>query len=123
MGDKKQDLSNNVSSFRRLLWDLHNQMKVTFLSIKYALIRKMLNKASFLINIIFMVLNNASFIIQWVILYSLRNDVGNYTFKQVLLLWGIAASTYGFSHFFFRRAFWLADTINYRKVRFIPSTT
>lgn len=93
-----------------------NQLKVSLLSVKYAIVREMLNKTTFITNIIFMLLNNASFIIQWVILYSLKDNVGGYTFKQVLLLWGIAAGTYGVAHFFFEKAFNLADIINNGKL-------
>ena len=96
--------------------NVKNQIRVTTKSIKYALMREMLNKTSFLMNIVFMILNNASFIIQWVVIYSLKSDVGGYTFNQVLLLWGISASTYGFSHFFFKRAYSLYDTITNGKL-------
>ena len=99
-----------------MLMAVKNQIKISFLSVKYALIREMLNKTTFVTNIIFMVLNNASFIIQWFILYSLKDNVGRYTFDQVMLLWGIAASTYGFSHFFFKKAFNLSDVINNGKL-------
>ena len=88
-----------------MLMVVKNQIKISLLSIKYALMRELLNKVTFFTNIFFMVLNNATFIIQWVILYSLKDNVGGYTFKQVLLLWGIAASTYGVSRFFFKKAF------------------
>ena len=93
-----------------------NQIKVACLSIKYALQREMLNKVTFFSNIIFMILNNACFIIQWVIIYSLKNNVGGYSFKQILLLWGIAAGTFGVAHFFFKEAFDLSDTINTGKL-------
>ncbi len=76
----------------------------------------MLNKVTFFSNIIFMILNNACFIIQWVIIYSLKNNVGGYSFKQILLLWGIAAGTFGVAHFFFKEAFDLSDTINTGKL-------
>ena len=99
-----------------MLTVVKNQLKISFLSIKYALMREMLNKVTFLTNIFFMILNNASFIIQWLVLYSLKDDVGGYTFKQVLLLWGIAAGTYGVSRFFFKKAFDLSDTINNGKL-------
>ena len=95
---------------------VRNQIRVSFLSIKYALMREMLNKWTFLMNVLFMILNNATFIIQWVVLFSLKEDVGGYTFKQVLLLWGIAASTFGFSHFFFKRAYSLSETITNGKL-------
>lgn len=99
-----------------MLMEAKNQLKISMLSIKYALIREMLNKTTFITNIIFMILNNASFIVQWLILYSLKENVGGYTFKQVLLLWGIAASTYGFAHFFFKKAFDLSEIINCGKL-------
>lgn len=93
-----------------------NQIKVSLVTIKYALMREMLNKVTFLTNIIFMILNNACFIVQWIILYSIRDNVGGYTFKQILLLWGIAAGTYGVSRFFFKNAFHLSEIINNGKL-------
>ena len=99
-----------------MLTAVKNQIKVTLLSIKYGLMKEMLNKSSFIMNIVFMVLNNASFIIQWLILFSIRDNFGNYTLKQVLLLWGMASGTYGVSRFFFKRAFSLSDTITNGKL-------
>ncbi len=99
-----------------MLTAVKNQFKISFLTIKYALMREMLNKVTFITNILFMILNNASFIVQWIVLYSLKDNVGGYTFKQVLLLWGIAAGTYGVSRFFFKKAFSLADVINNGKL-------
>lgn len=93
-----------------------NQIKVNFLSVKYSLMREMLNKTTFLMNIIFMILNNASFIIQWVILFSLKDNIGGYQLKHVLLLWGLTSTIYGFSHFFFKSAYKLSDTINTGKL-------
>ena len=94
-----------------MLMAAKRQMKVTLLSIKYGLMREMLNKGSFIMNNIFMILNNAGFIIQWIIIYSLKDNIGGYSLQQVLLLWGFAAGTYGISHFFFKKAYSLADTI------------
>lgn len=99
-----------------MLTEVKNQLKVVFLSTKYAIEREMLNKVTFISNILFMILNNASFIIQWVILYSIKDNVGGYTFKQVILLWGLAAATFGFSRFFFKEAFNLSDIINKGKL-------
>ncbi|MDE5587408.1 MAG: ABC-2 family transporter protein, partial [Bacilli bacterium] len=94
-----------------MLTAVKNQIRVTLLTTKYALIREMLNKTTFLMNIVFMILNNACFIVQWIILYSIRDGIGGYQFHQVLLLWGIAASTFGFSRFFFCKAFSLSEVI------------
>ena len=68
-----------------MLTEVKNQIKVVFLSTKYALEREMLNKVTFISNILFMILNNASFIIQWIILYSIKDNIRGYTLKNVLL--------------------------------------
>ena len=99
-----------------MLQAVKNQLRVTVKTIKYGLMREMINKTSFIMNILFMILNNASFIIQWIVIYSLKEDVGGYAFNQVLLLWAIAASTYGFSHFIFKRAYSLSDIITNGKL-------
>ena len=99
-----------------MLQAVKNQLKVTMKTIKYGLMREMINKASFIMNIAFMILNNASFIIQWIVIYSLKEDVGGYTFNQILLLWAIAASTYGFSHFIFKKSYSLSDLITNGKL-------
>ena len=73
--------------------------------------REMLDKVTLLTNICFMALNNAAFIIQWVILFHLKKDIGGYTMKEVMLLWGLAASTFGLACILFDRAFSLPDLI------------
>ena len=95
-----------------MLMEVKNQIRVMFLSIKYSLSRELLNKFTFFSNIIFMILNNASFIIQWVIIYSIKDNIGGYGFGDIILLWGLAASTYGMSRFLFKNAFDLSDMIN-----------
>lgn len=99
-----------------MLTAVKNQAKISWLSIKYAIMRELLNKVTFFTNIIFMILNNAGFIIQWVVLYSLRDNIGGYSFREVLLLWGIAAGSYGVSRFFFKKAFSLSEIINEGKL-------
>ena len=99
-----------------MLTVVKNQLRITYLSIKYALMREMLNKATFISNILFMILNNSSFIIQWVILFSVRDNIGGYDLKKVILLWGLAAFVYGISRFFFKKAFSLSYTINMGKL-------
>lgn len=99
-----------------MLTEAKNQIKISLLSVKYALIREMLNKTTFITNILFMILNNASFLVQWIILFQVKENFGGYTFKDVLLLWGLSAGTYGFSHFLFKKAYHLSDMINTGKL-------
>lgn len=99
-----------------MLTEVKKQLKVTKLSMKYAIMREMLNKATFISNVVFMILNNSCMIVQWMVLYSIKDNIGGYTFKQILLLWGMAASVYGVAHFFFEKSFNLSDTINSGKL-------
>lgn len=86
-------------------------MRVCLLSIKYNVMREMVNKVTFLTNVGFMVLNNATFLVQWMILFRLRGDVGGYTFREIMLLWGLVAASFGLSHILFARVFSLSDLI------------
>lgn len=94
-----------------MLMEVKNQLKISFLSIKYALMKELLNKFTFLFNVIFMILNNGCMIIEWIILFSIKDSIGGYTLKEVVLLWGIASGIYGVSHFFFKNSFKLSDII------------
>ena len=90
---------------------IKKELKIISLSTYYAIQREMLNKASFLSNVIFMILNNLSMIIQWIVLFNLKSNIAGFEFKDILLMWGMAASTYGFSHFLFEKAYSLSSLI------------
>ena len=47
-----------------MLTAVKNQMRVCLLSVKYNIMREMVNKVTFLTNICFMLLNNATFLVQ-----------------------------------------------------------
>ena len=90
---------------------VYNQLRVCLLSVKYNIMREMINKVTFLTNIIFMMLNNGSFLIQWAILFRLKEDIGGYGFREVMVLWGLSASSFGLSHVLFARVFSLPELI------------
>lgn len=73
--------------------------------------REMVNKVTFLTNVLFMALNNASILVQWFILFALREDVGGYALREILLLWGLTAASFGLAHILFARAFSLSELI------------
>lgn len=88
-----------------------NQVRVCLLSIKYNIMREMVNKVTFLTNVCFMVLNNASILVQWFILFRLREDVGGYTLREIMLLWGLTAASFGLARILFARVFSLSELI------------
>ncbi len=94
-----------------MLTGAKNQIKVIFLSIKYNIMRQMVNKVTFITNILFMILNNATFIIQWIILFNIKDEIGGYGLREIYLLWGLAASGFGIANIVFRRAFTISELI------------
>lgn len=88
-----------------------NQLRVCLLSVKYNIMREMVNKVTFLTNVVFMMLNNASILVQWFILFRLREDVGGYTMREILLLWGLVSASFGLSRILFARAFSLSELV------------
>lgn len=94
-----------------MLTGAKNELRVCLLSIKYNIMREMVNKVTFLTNISFMVLNDASILVQWFILFRLRDDVGGYSLREVLMLWGLVAASYGLSNILFARVLSLPNLI------------
>lgn len=88
-----------------------NQVRVCLLSVKYNIMREMVNPVTFVTNILFMMLNNATILVQWFILFRLRGEIGGYTMKDVMLLWGLTASSFGLSKVLFARVFSLSELI------------
>ncbi len=94
-----------------MLMEVKNHIRVIALSIKYSIMRQMLNKVTFITNILFMILNDASFIIQWIVFFNIKDNIGGYGMKQIVLLWGLAVSTYGIANILFAKAFEMPDLI------------
>ncbi|HBY19692.1 MAG: hypothetical protein A2Y24_08380 [Clostridiales bacterium GWE2_32_10] len=58
-------------------------------------------KVSFILQIVLMILNNASFLIVWGALFTVNKSIGGYEFKDVMLLWAISSSSFGFCYVLF----------------------
>ena len=72
-----------------MLTEVKNNLKIMFLSLKYNLIRVMENRVSFLTSVSMMIFNNASFIIQWLTIFTLVEYIGSYTLNDIMLFWAI----------------------------------
>lgn len=88
-----------------------NNFKLIFSYLKLNLKKEWKYKSSFFMQIIMMILNDLFFIIQWYIIFQLVDNIGGYGFNETMLLWGIAAGGYGFSHTFFAGAWNIKDIV------------
>jgi ABC-2 type transport system permease protein len=68
-------------------------------------------RASFLTQVLGMVLNNASFIIFWLILFERIGDIRGYGFREVMFLWALSATGYGLAGVFLGNAGGLSRAI------------
>lgn len=76
-------------------------LKLIFLYFKYNLQAAMEYRASFISQALGMMLNNAFFIFFWWVVFEKVDSIGGYGFKEILLIWALATSTFGFLHVFF----------------------
>jgi ABC-2 type transport system permease protein len=86
-------------------------LKLIFKYIKLNLQKEYQYKTSFFTKIIMMILNNAFFILQWIIIFGVTESIGGYGFKEVMLLWALSAMGYGIAHALFSGAFNIANLI------------
>ena len=82
-----------------MLTEVKNQLRVSFLSIKYSAIRAMANKKSFLFSVLLMFISNASFLVQWIVVLSVSSS--DLSMKEILMVWGFGASSFGLANIIF----------------------
>ncbi|MBP3344649.1 MAG: ABC-2 family transporter protein [Clostridia bacterium] len=88
-----------------------NNLKLIFSHLKLNIKKEWQYKPSFFMQIIMMILNDAFFIIQWYIIFSLVDNIGGYGFKETMLLWAIAAGGFGVARTFFSGAWKIKDMV------------
>ncbi len=67
---------------------------------KFNLSSGMAYRASFLMQVFGMALNNAMFIVFWRVLYDHAGDLGGWGFNDVMFLWALVAAVYGLGQIF-----------------------
>ena len=88
-----------------------NNLKLIFSYFKLNLKKEYKYKASFFMQMSMMILNDLFFIIQWLIVFDLIDNIGGYGFNETIMLFGVAAGAFGFSHTFFYGAWHIKDTV------------
>ena len=99
-----------------MLTEDKNKLKIMLLSLKYNLMKSMENNVAFLTSVIMMIFNNATFIIQWITIFSIKEYIGGYTFKDVMLFWAIASGSFGLAHTLFNGAYKIPEYIEHGKL-------
>ncbi len=84
-----------------MLMAVKGNLKLMFLGIKYNIMKCMENKVAFATSVIMMIFNNATFIIQWLTIFAIKESVGGYSLNDVMLFWAVSSGAYGLAHIFF----------------------
>ncbi len=76
-------------------------MKFFVVSLLINLKSVLVYKTSFLVQSIFMVINNSFLVIFWIKIFQNGNEITAFSFNDILSLWSISALAYGITYFFF----------------------
>ncbi len=91
-------------------------ISLIFKYLKLNITKVMQYKTSFIMQIVMMILNNAFFIFQWIVIFNITDSINGYGFNEVMLLWGLTAGSYGVAHLFFNGAFSIGDLVYEGKI-------
>jgi len=89
-----------------------NNLSLIFSYFKLNIKKEWQYKTSFFMQILMMILNDAFFIIQWYIIFTLVDNIGGYGFNETMALWAISAGGFGVARAFFGGA-WNIKTMVY----------
>lgn len=79
-----------------MLMEVKKSIKLILYYFKFNLSSVMEYRVSFLVQSFGMAINNASFIFFWWILFNNVSSIGGYGFKDVMMLWALSSSAFGF---------------------------
>lgn len=85
-----------------MLTVVKNNLKFILLSIKYNLKACMEYKKSFIVQTIFMFINNGFFLIFWNVVFNINGgSINELKMNDILYIWGFASASWGIANFFF----------------------
>lgn len=84
-----------------MLTEVKKNIKLIGMYFKFNLSSSMEYRTSFLIQTFGMILNNASFIFFWWILFENVESIGGYGFREVMMLWAISSTSFGLTFVLF----------------------
>lgn len=76
-------------------------LKLICLYFRYNLLSAMEYRVSFISQALGMALNNAFFLFFWWVIFEKVSTIGGYGFRDVMVIWALSSSTYGFLHIVF----------------------
>lgn len=92
---------------------IYQYLKYILICVKQNVISSVSNKKSFILQTITMALNNCTWLVVWIVLFS-KNDgnINGIVMKDILYLWSIPTISYGLSYFCFGGTEYLAQNIS-----------
>lgn len=90
-----------MSTGDRKMGSFVQHLKLICLYFKYNLASAMEYRVSFISQALGMALNNAFFVFFWWVIFRKVSSIGGYGFRDVMVIWALASSTYGFLHIVF----------------------
>lgn len=84
-----------------MLMEVKNNIRYLINALKVSIKSAMAYKVSFIIQSVFMIINNGFFLIFWKVIFNNTGESGDMSFDNILYLWSISTMAYGIAYFFF----------------------
>lgn len=94
-------MADNIIKMKLTAGEIFKHLRLIGLYFKFNLQAAMEYRMSFITQALGMALNNSFFIFFWWIIFNKVPSIGGYGFREVMTIWALAASTFGFLHIFF----------------------
>lgn len=87
-----------------MLTEVKKHLKLIWLYFKFNLASSMEYRISFLIQVLGMMINNVTFVFFWWVLFGRMQNIAGYGMKDVMFIWALTSSAFGFAHVIFGNA-------------------
>lgn len=84
-----------------MLMEVKKHLSLIWLYFKFNLASSMEYRTSFIIQVFGMMLNNLTFIFFWWVVFGKAGLIAGYSMKDVMFIWALASSAFGFAHIIF----------------------
>ncbi len=84
-----------------MLMEVKNNIRYLINALKVSIKSAMAYKVSFIVQSLFMIINNGFFLIFWKVLFNNAGDGLDISFDSILYLWSVSTMAYGIAYFFF----------------------
>ena len=99
-----------------MLCEMKRNFEILKISFKYNILKEMENRGSFISQIIFMIISNVFFVVQWFVFFGFKESIVGSKFNDILIMWALVSASCGIAHLLFENVFYIPEIITTGKL-------